>query len=216
MTLNLKNTWDNYPPKLTVDLGEYLSARDTIMNKHINVMTFKDIISLVFYAMEDIKENNKNIFDQTEPINYNISNQNEMINQNSQIKKWIELFDEFTTTLKIQNNKRWPKLNHIRNNFRKRLEIFSSASYHPSRNILMLLLRLLYVETYKISNISVADDYYDILGHRISTSDRYSPDKITMSRLFEILKMHLQHYMRIYHNEMIYENILCKSIIDQL
>ena len=131
-------------------------------------------------------------------------------------KKWTQFYTDFEKTFEAQNNVSWPKLNYIDNGYRKRLEIFTPSSYYPSKNILILLSRLVYIENYKTQHIHNRKDYHKILTHKIDIPDKYISTKVTFIRLFEILKMYMNYYLRIYQNGMMYENILAKLILDQM
>jgi len=185
--------WNDYFSKFTVDLNDYIVKKDTIVDRNISTLNFREIISLIFYAVGSVAEK-EDILEE----------------------KWVKFNEEFKTDLEAQNTRRWPKLSYIRNDFRKRLEVFSTTSYHNSRNLLILILRLLHIETFKLKNLPQNNDYHEILTHTISIPDKYICSKVSMVRLFEIFKLYVQYYCRIYHNEMMYEYALGKSIVDQI
>ena len=180
--------------KLTLD--DTLINKNLLMNKHINTLNFREIICLIFHAVKTISES-------TDPENPH--------------QQWIQFYKDFELNLEHQNNKRWPKLSLMENRFRKRLEIFSPTSYNTTKNILVLILRLLYIENYKIKNaLSPNTDFHEILTYKINITDDYESSKVSIVRLFEIFKLYMMYYIKVYNNEMMYENMLGKSILQQL
>jgi hypothetical protein len=178
---------------LKLNLDDVLINKDILMEKHIDTLNFREIICLIFHAIKTIKEE------------ANITND-----------EWIQFYKDFEINLEIQNNKYWPKLSLMENKFRKRLEIFSPSLYNSTKNLLILILRLLYVENHKSKYLTDNTDFHEILTHKISIPDKYACSKVSLVRLFEIFKIYMQYYIMIYSNEMMYENILGKSIMEQL
>jgi hypothetical protein len=208
--------WNDYFSKFTVNLDDYIVKKNTIIDRNISILNFREIISLIFHAVGSVAEKGDILDDPIvakAPVKELSSGLSSGLPSE---EKWIKFHEEFVIDLEAQNTRRWPKLSYIRNDFRKRLEVFSTTSYHSSRNLLILILRLLHIETFKLKNLPQNPDYHEILTHTISIPDKYVSNKVSMVRLFEILKLYVQYYCRIYHNEMMYEYALGKSIVDQI
>ena len=179
------------------DSYNLLSEKNTLLNLNINTINFKDVISLFFYAVE------------------NISSPNNNINNPEQKKLFIEYFKIFENNIKYQNSVGLPKLSYITNDKKKRLEIFSPSLYHPTQNILVLLLRLLHIEEFKEKQ-NIQGKYEKVLSHKINIIDSYNCADVSIIRLFEILKDYMNYYIKIYDNGMMYENKLGVIVLSQM
>lgn len=183
--------WDSYPPKLTVNPSDYLVDKKIVLSKNISVLNFHEIISLVFHAIENIKDR-------------------------SECTEWNNLHKDFIELLDSENKRRWPKLNYMTNTYRKRLEVFFSSTFTSTNNVLLLLIRLLYIESFKNDNGTLQIECHQPLQHHIAIPDKYMSTEVSIVRLFELLKMYLNYYIKIYHNEMMFEHLLGKAIINQI
>ena len=104
---------------IRIVLDDLLTSQDILMTKCTNNFNFKDIISVIFHSIKNI--NDKKIDTITE------------------YTKWHDFFEDFKLNLEIQNNRSWPRLNYIKNDPKKRLEIFSPTSYNITKNLLILI-----------------------------------------------------------------------------
>jgi hypothetical protein len=198
--------------KYLVTLDDYIFTKDEIINRNIDTFNFKEIISLLFHAIKNISEKK----DMGSLVLSIPQSKDDVVDIKNGIDKWMLFYKDFEADLETQNTRRWPKLSYIRNDFRKRLEIFSSMHYHNSKNLLMLVLKLLYIETFKAKNLPANNDYHDVLNNIIHINDNHPANKISLPRLFEIFKLYMQHYIKIYNNEMMQEYSLGKSILAQI
>jgi len=193
--------WDSYPPQLVIDLKDYLLNKDAILSKNISELNFHEVISLVFYAIEGIHSG--------EGISTSSTS-------NQSNADWTSLYKDFLALLESENKRRWPKLNCITNSYRKRLEVFFPSTFTQTNNILLLLLRLLYVETFKVDNMPAQLAPHPVLLHHINIPDKYKSTEVSLVRLFELLKSYLGYYVKIYHNEMMFEYVLGKKVSDHI
>lgn len=180
----------------TITLDEQLTKFDKISNNNINSITFKDIISMIFYAIQNMTHN-----------------------FNPDEKKWNSFYQDFINDLEKQNKNKWPKLTIIRNDYQKRMDIMSSVSEHSyikSNNFLVLLLRLLYIENYKRIYTFKWYKYHKILGYNIVIDRVKEIQKLTIADLFDLLKIGLKYYLKIYDNELQFEYQLATSILEQI
>lgn len=185
---------------IRIILEDVIISQDILMNKHINNLNFKDIISMIFHAVKNTDEKKL-----------------DTITDNA---KWKNFHEDFKLNLELQNNRGWPKLNYIKNDTRKRLEIFSPTSYNITKNLLILLLRLIYIESFKLNELASTPygrgNFHEVLTYKIDIPDKYPASDVSFIRLIEILKMYISYYTRIYQNVMMYEYSLGTSILEQL
>jgi len=168
---------------------------EKIINKQVQNITFKEIISLIFHAIKKI------IDDKT----------------CREWVEWAEYYDEFTKQLSEQEKKSWPKLVIIKNDYNKRIDIFSTgSSYVSSNNIFTLIFRLLCIENYKRGYIYKSYNYHKILGHKLNEGDDIIIQKASLETLFDLLKKHIKHYLKIYDDDDRIENLLAKKILDEI
>lgn len=179
----------------SIILEEQLIPLNKIINKNIKSVTFKETISLIFYAAILLSN------DTTHPDK----------------NKWKELYEEYKKESDKQNNLKWPIINIIKNDYNKRIDIFSiNSSFLSSKNFFMLLQRLLYIENYKRPYIFKTYEYHKILGHKIKNNDNTPIRNISLMDLFELLKKHLKYYIQIYNNEKKIEYQLANKIMKQI
>jgi hypothetical protein len=178
-----------------INIQDYIVSLDKIVNKNINNVTFKEIISLVFHAVQIVSHN------ETEPDYF----------------VWKEIYVQFEEELKEQNKKKWPYMTITKNDYGKRIDIFSTdTSFISSNNIFMLLLRLLYIEKYKRPYVYRSYKYHKILGYKMETTNDTCVIDISFKELFDFLLIFMKHYIKIYNDGKYLEFNLGKEIIDQL
>lgn len=181
--------------------NDLLIKKISLLNCAVHTLNFRDIISLFFHAVENVSSPTSNI----------------KINNSEQKKLFAQFYENFENNIAHQAKFGWPKLSYIRNEHNKRFEIFTPALYHPSKNILVLLLRLLHIEHFKEDEMSELDSsYHKPLSHKIKISDQYNCAEISFVRLFEILKEYMIYYTGVYNNGMMYEYSLGTSILNQM
>jgi hypothetical protein len=179
----------------SVIFSDQTISLEKIIDKNIDNLTFKEIISLVFYAVSTVAN------DITEPDH----------------SAWKNIYEEFEKELHEQNKHKWPNMSIIKNDYSKRIDIFSTgATFITSKNFLMLLFRLLYVENYKRPYIYKSYKYHKMLSHKMKISNNTSVKKLSMIELFKYLKTCLNYYIKIYNDDMNFEYQLCKSILCHL
>jgi hypothetical protein len=178
----------------TVELTDKITKFDQIITKDLNSITFKDVISLIFHAVDIL-------------ANHNYDNNDE----------WAQLYAEFNNELLIQNKKRWPPIPIVKNDFSGRMDVFCAAEpYVPSTNPLILLLRLLHIEIYKRSYVYDSFGYYKILSHTIPGLIGKPIRNLSIVELFEVLRKYMQYYIKIYHDKSIFEHQLGQAILKQI
>jgi hypothetical protein len=170
---------------ITVYPKNQIEKLDNILKKNINVATFKDIISLIFHSVSIMTKN--------KPA----------------IEEWELFFSSYQEELKRQNKLNWPSIVLIKNEYNKRIESLPNKPFLKSSHLLILLLRLLYIENQKKM-------YKNILNHIIDTPDQIKIKNITLGRLFEILKVYVQHYKTIYSDNTLFEYQIAIAIINLL
>ena len=182
---------------IKIKLDDLLSNQDLLLDRNINSLCFKEIMSMIFHA-------SKNIYDKKIETPDNT--------------KWSEFYQEFEDNLEAQNKLGWSKLNYITNGVRRRVEIFSPASFIRTKNLLTLILRLVYIENFKLEKINQTgtSGFHEILTYKIDIPDKYLVREVSLARLFDIFKLYMNYYTRIYQNGLMYEYILGKTIIDQI
>ena len=129
-----------------INLCDQITNYDKIINKSINYLTFKDVISLIFYACDAMSKHM----------------------EDPDFKMWSEFYKRFESKIEKQNKLKWPLLSIIRNDYDKRIDIFSTREYIKTKNLLMLLLRLLHIENYKRPYVYKTYQYHKILGQKLS------------------------------------------------
>lgn len=175
-------------------IDNYLIKYETIMQKNYDNITFKDVISLIFYTIKNLNQ---------------ISD--------SEYEKWKILYENFNEELKNQNNMKLPLLSVIKNDFLKKIDIIIEDNiFIKSNHILMLLFRLMYIEDFKEKNLSKNDNYYPILNYKINFTYNKSPYELSLIEYFDMLKKYLLYYIRIYDNEKSIENKLAQNILNQI
>lgn len=151
---------------------EILSLND-IIDKKISDINFLETVSLVFHGIVLL------------------------INEE---QSWKYIYSQFLEDLKRQKKLSWPKLDTNNNEFNRRIDIFLSMPFIETNNILTLLHRLLYIETYKL-NIIVGLKYKNILEHIVINNNNCRIREISLFHLFELLADHLKYYTRIYNDK---------------
>src|SRR5271154_4704567 len=179
---------------ISPSLDDQLASFDKIISKTSDSVTFKDIISLIFYAVSTLAKNSTNPDSTT----------------------WANFYYEFEHELTLQNQNKWPKLSIIKNDYEKHLDIMLSSPFIKSTNLLMLLLRLLYIENYERKYIFKTYNYPEILNHRVQVPMQTEISKLSLSDLFDLLKHGIQHYHKIYRSQETFEYQLAKAIYTQL
>lgn len=168
-------------------------ALDKIIKKSIKNINFKETISLIFHAAQKLS-NDSSFFEN---------------------QKWKNLYEEFSSELDEQNHRKWPKLIIVKNDYNKRIDIFSTGtSYIESNNFFTLLFRLLLLENYKRTYIYKSYKYHNILGHKLSDQPDKIVQKIKLDELFDILKKQLKYYLKIYNDADHFENNLASKIME--
>ena len=191
----------NFNPHPHPNPTDLLLNKTVLLNKTINTLNFRDIVSLFFHAVENVSSPTSSI----------------KINNSEQKKLFTQFYENFENNITYQKNFGWPKLSYIRNDHSRRFEIFTPTLYHPSKNILVLLLRLLHIEEFKEAEmLANGVDYHRILSHKIKIDDQYNCTHISFVRLFEILKQYITHYVNMYSNGMMYESRLGMAILNQM
>ena len=163
-----------------------------IIDKNINNITFRELISLIFHALS-IEANNE-------------SNDN----------LWHKLHKEFLQELDTQNKEQWPVMSLIRNDFSKRMDLFTNDVFIKSENFFTYLFRLLVVERYKRPYIYKSYNYHKVLGHKLKTSDSVAVEKLSITELFTYLKIFMDHYISVYNKDIYFEHQLGRKIFNQL
>lgn len=159
----------------TIALHEQILPLTVILNKNINNITLRETISLIFHAI--------------------------ILIYNDEIcEQWKELYDGFEKELHQQNDKTWPYISITTNNT---VDIFLSESFIKSNNILMLLLRLLYIENKKKYINMVSENNINI-----------SIKKLSLNYLFDILKNQIKYYIKTYPDNKYVEYHLGNAILN--
>jgi hypothetical protein len=181
---------------IRIVLDNLLTSQESLLDRNLNSLNFREIICMIFHATKNIYEKRVDTHD----------------------KKWSDFYNEFLINLEAQNKIGWAKLVYITNQIRRRLEIFSPSSFVPSKNLLVQILRLLYIEDFKMQNLPLIENknFYEILTYKIDIPDKYTVRQVSLPRLFEILKLYVGYYIRIYENGLMYECVLGKAIFEQI
>jgi hypothetical protein len=170
----------------TVDLRDQIIDLDKILSIESNELTIKDIISLIFHTVIQMASDNV----------------------------WKKYYHEFESELAKQNELEWPKFSIMKNDYDKRFDIILFKSFLKSNHLLMLLLRLLYVENYKSAKRSPDNYYHDILLHKMTVKNQIQ--KLSLTDLFELLKKCVDQYIKVYNHEGYFEYQLGDTILCQI
>lgn len=185
-----------------ISLTDYLIDLNKILQKSIQSITFEEIVSLVFHAGKQM------LFD----------------------NDWYVYYQDFEQDVEQQNNKLWPRLSIVKNDYSKRIDIYSIKTFEKSRHLFTLLLRLLYIENYKKQYVYRSSQYHKILNHVIVTAKRLAPDQfgpgvthyeiniknISLKQLFDLLGEYITYYIGIYTDDNKIEYQLGRAILNQL
>lgn len=177
-----------------VKLNEQIVSLDKLSRKSSDhSFTFKEICSLIFYAILNLSKKET----ECEP------------------NCWTIYYREFLNDLEKQNNIGWPQFTIRKNDYGKRIDLVLTDPYEKSNNLLTLLLRLLYVENYKRQYIFEYMDYYKILGWKLETNIQ-DIENLSLDRIFNLLKKCINHYNKVYNNDKSFEYQLAKAILRQI
>lgn len=155
----------------------------TVAN-HINTFrdcigNFKGIVSLVFHAAS------------------------RLVND----ADWKGLYDEFEEELERQNIYGWPKVSVNRNSYRKILTVLLLKPFMKSNNVLILLLRLLYIENYKANQNCYCQNVLEYIIAPVDVTN------LSLENLFDLLKKYVIYYVKVYQEESYYEYQLGNAIL---
>uniref|UniRef100_A0A6C0LUS9 Uncharacterized protein n=1 Tax=viral metagenome TaxID=1070528 RepID=A0A6C0LUS9_9ZZZZ len=172
-------------------LNGYLKNFDDISLKKSNQLTFHDVISLTFHGAKNLSELEPDL--------------------------WEDLYKEFIEELYKQNKKGWP-LTVLNYNIKScRIDVNSTKPYIKTKNFLMQLFRLLYLETVKEEGIQKTFNFHQILSYQIIQDDELIEiENISLKRLFVFLSTYLKYYISIYNDETKIEYQLGKVILNQI
>lgn len=173
-----------------------LTLLQKIILKDLNKLTFKDTISLFFYAVETI-----------------ISDKN-----SESYEQWNSIYSVFQEEYEKQNLAGWPQINIIRNDYKRCIDVLFENSSHfiHSTNLFTLLYRLLYVENYKRQYIFKSYNYHKVLNFIVDPDAIGCVKTMNLQLILEMLLSGFENYMVIYNNEKNFEYQLAKYIVSQL
>lgn len=179
---------------INITLTDQIIQFDKIINKSINELTFKESVSLIFHAIKNLST------DQTR----------------DDYMDWYNIYQDFLVLFDEQNKVGWPQLIISRNDYDRRMDISSfSTPFLKSDNLLIMLIRLIYVENYKRSYVYKTYQYHKVLGYKNNTA-KIEIKNASLSDLFVCLQNGLQHYMKIYNDKNQFEYQLVKNILGQI
>jgi len=179
----------------SIFVEQYLIPLDKLLDKNISNITLEETISLIIHTIQ---------------IMATKDNPDKFV--------WKKINDEFITYIAKQNAKMWPAMTVIKNYYDKCLDILLiSESFINSKNILVLLFRLLFIEKYKQSNNFAY--FCLVLDYRLD-NDNFSDNKLisdlSLDAIFDLLSKHLNYYFKVYNNKLHLEYQLAKSISCQI
>ena len=180
----------------TIMLSEQIITLDKLINKSMDNLTFKEIVSLVFHAIIAIVN---------DPLMPGHS-------------EWKEIYQQFEKNLREQNQVGWPNMKIIKNDMDRRIDVYSlRPPFIISDNILTLLLQILYMEKYKRSYVFKTYHYHKILGHTIKYRKKnIIVEQCSLENIFDCLKAALEYYVKIYKNDIRIEYQLSYAILKQI
>lgn len=175
---------------MSIELENQIYPLSSLTNIDINHMTFKDIISLIFHAAKLMSKTDN---------------------------EWQKYYENFLEDLAKQNKAGWPILNVNRNDYSKRIDIFTHKTYITSDNLFMLILRLLSIENFKTVYRYDTYKYHPILTHVIiSNTPESNIKKLSIDHLLNLFKSHIAYYMKIYNDADRIEYQLGKTILNSM
>lgn len=192
----------------TIAIIDQINSYHTISQKKICDITFKDTLSLIFHVTTVLANNSINSTNSISPGLNDTHAENEI--------SWMSFYQNFLEDLEHQNKQNWPTIFFFKKSYFKRIEAHSDKAFIKSKHFLMLLLRLLYVENLKEQYNTDTVNYQNILQHNLNLDDDMYVYQLSLQRLFEILQLYINHFMKIYNDKMIFEYQLGKSILTQL
>lgn len=180
---------------INITLTEQIIQFDKIIGKSINELTFKESISLIFHAIKNLSD------DQTRDDHM----------------EWRNIYQEFLALFEEQNKTGWPQLIISRNDYDKRMDISSlSTPFLKANNLLIMLIRLIYVENYKRSYVYKTYRYHKVLGYKNNSLSKMEIKNASLSDLLLCLRDGLEHYLKIYYDKNQFEYQLVKNILSQI
>ena len=175
---------------MAIVLDQQIIQLDKFTNVDTNRMAFKDIMSLIFHAGKLMGERDEG---------------------------WSKYYNNFIEEFEYQNKIKWPELSISRNDYSKRIDILARKAFIPSDNMFMLILRLLYIENFKITYLYETYNYHPILKHIIVFNiPENSIKKLSIDKLLNLLKSHIAYYMKIYNDSDRLEYQLGKKILNNI
>lgn len=168
-----------------ISLENQFNSLSDISSKDLSVINFKDLAYLFFVAVKT---------------------------ESSQ--DWQVYYSDFVCELSDQNNKTWPTINFLKNNFSNRIDVFTMNRFINSDNFLTLLLRLIYVENLKTNKFS-NQLYLNPLEYTPITETGTIKD-LTFDQIIILLKKCFDNYIKIYNNNGHFEHELANVLINQL
>ena len=170
-----------------IKLPEQIASLEKIIKNSTNCISFLDVVGLVFHGISLLSQSDdgcKNIY------------------------------SEFLEGSDKQHKNRWPELIIIKNDYSKRVDVMSNKSFIASKNLLVLLQRMLYIETQKEKYVYSTYNYYPILPYIINKN--IDVKKLSLDDVFDLCKECMVYYTKIYNDDGKFENILARNILKQL
>ena len=172
-----------------VNLCNQITSIEQIIRNSSNDITSIDIISLIFHCTISMAKTDSG---------------------------WNKFYSEFITDFENQNKNKWPELIIIKNDFSKRTDAICITSFIDSKNLLTILQRILYIEQYKIKYVCDTYQYHPVLSHKINLNVYFNIKKMSINNLFDLLKICMTDYLKIYNDDEKIENLLAKNILKQI
>ena len=128
-----------------------------------------------------------------------------------------EICQEFLLEYQKQQLVNMPVPLIISNNESRRSEIISfDKPFITSSNICTLLMRLDYIEQFKIKHIVSTINHYNILDRKLEIPNSKSTNNITNTEIFIMIKMFIVYYLTVYNNIASFEYNLGLSILNAI
>jgi hypothetical protein len=181
---------------------------DKIIDKNTSQLTMQDVLSLAIHTVNAMRIHDvKTCSVVSESFSTELSTSSHT---------WDTMYEEFQSELLYQTTIGWPILTIINNSIYKRKDVLSmNVPFMSSSNFLVYIIRIIYVELMKEK--SARDEYKCVMfNHPFDDIVQEPVKQLTAKRLFNLVRMALMKYLRIYREPGTFEYELGKRILSMM
>lgn len=174
-----------------IKIEEIITPYEIVVNKLQNQLTMIDVFSLIIHMTKKFADGSSDI-------------------SISMHKYYYEFIDH----INIQNEKGWPRIISLKNDFFKRIDGVVGKSHENTNNMLGLLIRLVHLEREK--EVPLNGSMKKILDYNISETNNSSVRAMTVADLLALLRRYMNYYVSVYCDPTRFENVLGHKIINHI